>query len=157
MTLDEMLLQKLVDWRPDAAQPSLEVHHPASGWKVRAAAEAVDTLGCRLHEVVLARTTPRADAPPLAEQAGRIARRVSGLLEPLRLVEVDEGRAVAQLRSGPPARRGETTQYYEVLRSQDGATRLGRYETGPAGPRRPVAFTLTHEALAKVVADLAAE
>jgi len=157
MTLDEMLLQKLADWRPDSARQPLEIDDPASGWKVAVAAECVDTLGCRLREVVLTRTTPLAAVDSLADQAGHIAGRVVGLLEPLCLIEVDGEHHLAQLRSQPPARRGSSVQYYEVLRHADGTTRLGRYEAGPtAGKRQAVGFTLTHEALAKVVCNLAA-
>jgi len=157
MTLDEMLQRKLAEWRPENAVQPLEVDHPASGWKTAVYAEYVDTLGCRLREVVLTRTTPLTSQDSLAEQAGRIAGRVVGLLEPLRLIEVDGEHQLAQLRSQSPARRGGAAQYYEVLRHADGTTRLGRYEVGQAaGKRQAVPFTLTHEALAKIVSDLAA-
>jgi hypothetical protein len=157
MTLDEMLLRKLADWRPDGGRQSLEIDHSASGWKVAVSAECVDTLGCRLREVVLTRTTPLTSQGSLADQARRIAARTAGLLEPLRLVEVDDAHQLAQLRSDSPARRGATVQYYEVLRHGDGTTRLARYEVGQdAGKRQAVAFTLTHEGLAKIVSDLAA-
>jgi hypothetical protein len=156
MTLDEMLLQKLADWRPDSGRDTLEIDDAASGWKAALNAEAVDTLGSRLREVVLTRTTPRTGAGDLADQARRIANRVSGLLEPLCLVEVDNGQSVAQLRSQSPAKRGNALHYYEVLRHADGTTRLGRYEASPGEPRKAIGFTLTHEALAKVVGDLAA-
>jgi hypothetical protein len=156
MTLNELLLEKLAEWRPDTAVQTLDVDHPASGWHAAVTAEQVDTLGCRLREVVLTRLAPLGCTDSLADQASRIAARVSGLLEPLRLVEVDDEHALAQLRSDSPARRGENLQYYEVVRHADGTTRLGRYETSPtAGKRKAITFTLTHEALAKVVSDLA--
>ena len=147
MTLDELLLRKLAEWRPDSVRQPLEVNHPAGGWKVAVFAECIDTLGCRLREVVLTRTTPLSSQDSLADQAGRLAGRVFGLLEPLRLIEVDAEHQLAQLRSQSPARRGESLQYYEVLRHIDGTTRLGRFEVGPtAGKRQAVGFTLTHEA-----------
>ncbi len=157
MTLDELLLQKLAEWRPNTAVQTLNVNHPASGWHVAITAEQVDTLGCRLREVVLTRTSPLGCADSLTDQASRIAARVSGLLEPLRLIEVDAEHALAQLRSHAPAHRGENVQYYEVVRHADGTTRLGRYDANPtAGSKRQaISFTLTHEAIAKVVSDLA--
>jgi hypothetical protein len=157
MTLNELLQRKLAEWRPDSAEKVLVVDDPASGWKAAVSAECVDTLGCRLHEVVLTRTVPLAGGVSLTEQAGRIANRVTGLLESLRLIEVDNKHGLAQLRSESPARRGDNLQYYEVLRHADGTTRLGRFEAQPgaAGKRKAIAFTLTHEALAKVVTDLA--
>jgi hypothetical protein len=157
MTLDELLQRKLAEWRPDSAGQTLHIDHPASGWKAAVSAERVETLGCRLREVVLTRSAPLAAVGTLADQASRIADRVTGLLEPLRLVEVDVEHGLAQLRSDSPARRGESVQYYEVLRHADGTTRLGRFEAQPgtADKRNPIPFTLTHEALAQVVAGLA--
>jgi hypothetical protein len=154
MTLDETLLQKLADWRPDSACQTLVVEHTASGWTVAVTAERVDTLGCRLHEVTLRRTAPMPGEPSLVEQGNQIAARVIGLLEPLRLIEVDTEHQLVQLRSQPPSRRGGSVQYYEVLRHGDGTTRLARFEGGN-GKRQAIGFTLTHEALAKIVNDLA--
>jgi hypothetical protein len=157
MTLEEMLLPRLADWRPDSSRPTLDVAHPDSGWNVSITAECADTLGCRLREVVLTRTAPLDSQGSLADQADRIANRVSGLLEPLCLVEVDGEHQLAQLRSREPSRRGDDLHYYEVLRHADGTTRLGRYQASPqAGSKRQaIGFALTHEALARVVSDLA--
>ena len=156
MTLDETLLRKLADWRPDTTRQTLTVSAADSGWAIELTADRVETLGTRLWEVGLRRTAPAATPVPLAEQAARIAARVTGLLEPLRLVEVDATRDVAQLRSTSPAARGEELAYYEVVRHGDGTTQLRRYQHGQAtGKRQQVPFTLTNEALAKLVADLA--
>ncbi len=154
MTIDEALQQRLADWRPDSSPGTLTVDHPDSGWQVHLSAEQVDTIGCRLGEVSLTRSRPLEGAGSLAEQAGRIADRVTGLLEPLRLVEVDEPHGVAQLRSEAPAVRGDDRHYYEVLRHADGTTRLNRYHATAGGKRQAEPFTLTHEALGKVVGDL---
>jgi len=118
--------------------------------------ERVDTLGCRLQDLLLSRLQPLTETAPLADQAARIARRVTGLLEPLRLVEIDAEHGIAQLRSDTPTERGGERAYYEVLRHADGTTGVARYQAPPAGRRHPVAFTLTHEALAKLVSDLIA-
>ena len=139
-----------------AVQP-LEVDHPASGWKA-----AVYRRVRRYPGVPAPGSCPHPHHPPgrqgsLADQAGRIAGRVAGLLEPLRLIEVDGEHQLAQLRASRRRGAATTVQYYEVLRHADGTTRLGRYEVSPAaGKRQAVPFTLTHEALAKVVSDLAA-
>jgi hypothetical protein len=153
MNLGEQLLRKLASWRPDAVKTATTVEDAQAGWKVTVTADSVDTLGSRLWEVRLDRTSPLENPAPLKEQAERIAARVTGLLEPLRLVEV-EGEGVAQLRSAAPARQGDEVAYYEVLRHRDGTTRVGRFQAG-AGKREPVPFTLTHEALAKLTDDLA--
>jgi hypothetical protein len=154
MTLDETLLQRLADWRPDSPRQTLTVED-AGGWAVELTADRVETVGARLWEVALRRLVPLESPAPLAEQAGRIAARVTGLLEPLRLVERDAGLGLAQMRSCAPAARGEELAYYEVVRRADGATHVRRYLQGAGGKRQQVAFTLTLEALGKLVADLA--
>jgi hypothetical protein len=80
-------------------------------------------------------------------------------LEPLRLVEIDRGRHVALLRSDAPAAKGDAVQYYEVRfagRNQVTVERFKASKAGPAG-REAVPFSLTHEALAKLVDDLVSE
>jgi hypothetical protein len=152
-TLDETLLQRLADWRPDSPAQALELT-AEDGWKATVRAECVDVVGCRLWEVQLTSPAPAADA--LKDRAERIASRVTGLLEPLRLVEADAGLSTALLRSDRPLQRGPERFYYEVeLRGQ--TTSVRRFQAARPGARRQqVAFALTHEALAKLVADLAA-
>ena len=85
--------------------------------------------------------------------------RVTGLLEPLKLIEVDATRSEAVLRSETPATRGTSVEYYEVLlRGQQAAT-LKRYKAPQSGggKRRTVPFALTHEAIAKLAGDLTAD
>ena len=151
MTLENLLLGNLDKWRPEG-RDKLALDDAASGWRAVLDAEAVDGIGCRLWAVRLERLAPLPIAVPLRAQAESLARRVTGLLEPLRVVEIDEGRSVAQLRSDAPALKGEARLYYELERHECGTTDLQRYEGG-AGPRRAVPFTLTHEALAKLVRD----
>jgi hypothetical protein len=152
-TLDDLLLQKLAKWRPDSLSRTLELS-AEDGWKAAVRADCVDVVGCHLWEVELTRPGPSAD--PLRGRAGRIAERATGLLESLRLVEVDEGQATAQLRSDRPLRRGDDRFYYEVeLRGP--TTTVRRYQAARPGARRQqVTFALTHEALGKLVADLTA-
>src|SRR5262245_19606883 len=113
MTLEETRQRKLASWRPDTQSQTLSVDHADSGWKLDLHAECVDTVGARLREHQLTRTRPAAEPVPLAEQARRIANQVTGLLEPLRLLEMDAGRDLAQLRSQAPAQRGGDLHYYE--------------------------------------------
>jgi hypothetical protein len=157
MTLDELLLEKLAKWRPDSARETLDVRHADGGWEVAVTADHVDVVGCRLWEVALRRPGDTS-AVDLAARAGHVADRVTGLLEPLRLLEVDAGKNEALLRSEAPARRGEDRFYYEVVLQGDGAVTVRRYQAPPQGEprRRQVAFSLTHEALAKLVHDLTA-
>src|SRR4051812_31912745 len=92
MTLENTLLQKLSRWRfPEGARQTLNAED--AGWAVAVDAECADTVGCRVWEVGLSRPTPRAD--DLTARAGRVAERVTGLLEPLKLLEVDAGKGTA--------------------------------------------------------------
>ena len=154
--LDEILLRKLAEWRPDTANPTLSLTDPAGAWSVTLDAEAVETIGSRLRQVSVRPVTATVTTP-LNEQADRLARDVTGLLEPLRVIEVDAGPGVAQLRSQAPAQHDGANRYYEVTRHADGTTHLSRYQTRPAeGKRQAIPFSLTHEALAKIVRDFAA-
>ena len=96
-------------------------------------------------------------AADLKTRAERLAGRATGLMEPLRLIEVDAGRNVALLRSAAPQQRGDDLFYYEVL-LQEGGAGVRRYQASTqGGARQQVAFPLTHEALAKLAADLTAD
>lgn len=156
MMLDEILRQKLANWRPDSANPTLDVIDPPGNWRVTVEPQAVDRIGIDLHRLTV-RPITAVPSGSLREQAERLARQVTGLLEPLRLVEIDEPLAVAQLRSTSPAPHEGGARYYEVERHADGTTHLGRYETHPGeSKRQSVPFSLTHEALGKIVRDFTA-
>jgi len=155
MSLDARLLEKLANWRPDNAQETLTVDDAAGGWNAAVTAEHVDVVGCRLWELTLRRTA-ETPAVELAARAQQVCERVTGLLEPLRLVEVDAPRQIALLRSEQPGQHGDERFYYEVLLEGHGGAGIRRYQTPRAGEsrRQQVGFTLTHEALAKLVRDL---
>ena len=75
-------------------------------------------------------------------------------LEAQEVHEVDVERNEALLRSDTPTQRGDALFYYEVLLHNRG-TGVRRYQaSATGGARQQVAFPLTHEALAKLAADL---
>jgi hypothetical protein len=152
---DESLLRNLAEWRPDSGRQTLTLTDAATGWTAAVTAEANDVVGCRAWELSLSRPAPVADLRGWAE---RSAARVSGLMEPLRLVEIDPEKGPAQLRSETPAKRGEKVLYYEVLLQSQGRASVRRYQATRNGneKREQIAFALTHEALAKLLGDLAA-
>jgi hypothetical protein len=157
MNRNEALLEKLADWRPPEGRQSLHVADKNSGWSVALTVERADQLGCLVWELSLRKNTPAAsDAHTLEAWARRVANRATGLLEALKVVEIDPARAEALLRSESPAGQGEKVRYYEVVLAGTGAALLRRYSalrTG-IGKREQVAFVLTHEALAKLAFDL---
>src|SRR5262249_54577542 len=147
---------KLAEWHPPAGRQQLTVPHEATGWAVTVTSDRCDVLGCLLWEVALRRPTGSGTLQAWAE---RIAGRVTGLLEPLKGHEVEGLRNEALLRSDTPARRGEKLAYYEVLLRGTTEAIVRRYHGthDSAAKREQVAFPLTHEALAKLASDLAAD
>src|SRR5438105_2288867 len=113
MTLNEVVLQKLADWRPAGNErQSLAIAEEGTGWSVQLSANRNDVLGCLAWEIIVRRMA--VPAPPgldLAGWADGIARRVTGLLESLRVVEVDVPRNEALLRSDQPTQRGQAVIY----------------------------------------------
>ena len=158
MTLEEALLQKLADWRFDSGPRTLAVPHPETGWTAAVKAECSDRVGCQVWELNLTRAEAAPASADLTTRAQRAADRATGLREPLRLIEVDGGRDAALLRSAAPQKRGADVLYYEVEVRTGGGAGVRRYQASTGGgKRRQIAFPLTHEALAKLAADLTAD
>jgi hypothetical protein len=156
MTLEETLLQNLAEWRFDSGRQTLTVGHPETGWNAAIVADCGDRVGCRLWEMNLSRPESPSSTD-LKTRAERLAGRATGLMEPLRLIEVDVQGDTALLRSASPQKRGDDLFYYEVLLRSAGAG-VRRYQSSTKGEaRRQIAFPLTHEALGKLGADLTAD
>jgi hypothetical protein len=111
-----------------------------------------------LWEVALGRTGVVPAGLTLRSWAEQAAKRVTGLLEPLAVYEIDDARGEAILRSQAPTQRAGHLGYYEVLLRGTASAMLRRYSARhqPGSHRQQVAFALTHEALAKVADDLTA-
>ncbi len=157
MTRDDPLRQRLAEWRPPAGRQELLVPDNGSGWRANLTVDRCDEVGCLVWELTLRRS----QAPPnggLPTWAERLPARVTGLLEPLVVVEIDAARQLAQLRSQTPLQREGKLFYYEVLLEGTHQATVRRYEAAVNGngQRTQVAFALTHEVLAKLAADLTA-
>jgi hypothetical protein len=137
----------------------LSFQDDASNWHVSVTTDRRDEIGCALWEVDLRcgrDVGPHADSD-LTAWANRLASSVSGLLEALKVIEVDPIRNEALLRSDPPHYQDEHVAYYELhLRGTSSAT-LRRYVAALRSPERreQITFTLTNEVIAKLVADVA--
>jgi hypothetical protein len=158
MTLNETLLEKLAEWRSGPGRQTLTVPDGGAGWTVALTADRADELGCLVWEMTLRRSTPLAgkDADALRAWAERAAGRARGLLEMLKVIEVDAERDEAILRSDTPAAKADDRYYYEVHLHGRGVAEIRRYRGSLAatGKREQIAFALTHEALARLAADL---
>jgi hypothetical protein len=154
MNRNEAVLGKLAEWRPPEGRQSLTVSDQAGGWASTLTVDRADQVGCLVWELAVRKNTPV--ALPLDKWARLVADRVTGLLESLKIVEIDASRGEALLRSELPATRGELVSYYEVILSNRGSAALQRL-TAPrtgTGKREQIAFALTHEAVAKLAFDL---
>jgi hypothetical protein len=160
MTLDEILYQRLGSWRPPEGRHELTLAEETPGWAVTIAADRNDEVGSLVWELNLRRV---AGAPqrqvPLKDWAGNIAARVTGLLEPLKVIEVDPIQDQALLRSSAASQRGDKLYYYEVRLRGTSEAQVCRYQakSNNNGPRDQVPFALTHETLIKFIGDLTAD
>jgi hypothetical protein len=155
MTLASIVRQKLSETPPADKRHELSASDPSGTWTVYLTADRRDAWTTVAWELSVRRATGGGD---VAAWAGRIAERTSGLLEPLRVVEVDTANHQALVRSEPPSERDGKVSYYEVLLKGSSSALVRRYEGSHAsGKREQVAFALTNEVLAKWVGDLTAE
>jgi hypothetical protein len=155
MTLNESLLARLSEWRP-AGTGRHSMTHTANGRTVGLTADQADSLSCLVWELAVAPAEPAAEPVVLRDWAAAVAKRATGLMEPLTVHEIDAGRGEAVLRSTAPTSKGAALAYYELKLHADGRAVVRRFHGSKAEPgREQVAFALTHEVLAKLAADLA--
>lgn len=146
MKLNETISQQLADWQPMEGRTTLNVDE--GGCSVAVTADRNDELGTLAWEVSVKK--PAGAEGGVKDWADRCAERISGLPDPLRVLEVDGQRDEAMLRSGKVTRRGDTRYYYEVVLKGTTEASLRRYQS--KGTRRSqVTFPITHEALGRVV------
>jgi hypothetical protein len=154
MTLESTLRTRIADLPSASGRHTLTVQEQA--WTVALALDSHDRLGCLLWDLTVRRAAPLPGTQKV--WATRIAGRVTSLLEPLKLLEVDPARQQALLRSTTPTARDTAVQYFEVLLQGTAEATLRRYQGyHQPQPREQVAFALTYESLAKLLADLTAE
>jgi len=156
--MTENLSQRLADGAElKANNGSLSFAAGDSTWAVTAHADALEGVAGRFRELRLERTAGHATRP-LAERARCVADRVSGLLEPIVLVEVDDPRQIAQLRSNAPAVTGAVREYYDIAMTGETDVSFTRVRfDADTQNREPVPFTLTYEVLGKLLQDLTAD
>jgi hypothetical protein len=151
MTLENTLRRQLSNPEPGG------FHVSADGWDVTLAAEKRDSLSCALSSLTLERRdVVQADLHVWATQ---IAERATGLIEPLKVVEIDQTLGKAMLRSAAPTVTDDKAHYYELLleRTHRSVAELRRYAADRLGAqkREAVPFVLTHDAIVKLAVDIA--
>ncbi len=117
---------------------------------------AVDQLGCAFLQLAL-ETDKMANAgiDDLRQLAERLSSQLTYLLEAISPIEVDEDASIVQLRSNPPHRDDDGTQYYELVVRRDGLS-LCRYAKPPGQIRRVVPAHVTREVIGRLADDFAA-
>ena len=156
MTLGEALHKSLSEWPANTDGPH-ERTATSDGWTARANAATIDTVGARLNGVELTRTGDAPEGLTVGGWAEGVAKRASGLLERLKVYEVDTTHDRAVLRSDGPSVKNDTVDYYEVVLGGTNTATVNRYRADRAAgtKREQVPFTLTHEAVAKLADDIA--
>ena len=116
-------------------------------------------VGVAFGELSFAATDPdpALSGSDLRSWGDRLAARLTYLMEPLVVLEVDAVAGSAELRSESPTTRGEVTSFYEVRLGRDRSLRLQRLRFDAATrQRRATACQLTGEVLERLTDDLVA-
>lgn len=96
-------------------------------------------------------------ATDLKNWADRIVARVTYLMEPLVVLEIDRNEVQAELRSEKPTPRDGSRSYYELVLGKDASARLERVAFKDSDRKRVVVpFQLTREVLERLADDLVA-
>lgn len=156
MTFSEQL-GRLVDERAPFSGRIESVVAEGGGVTIRCDLERAEGVGCSLTQIDLVEERRRPlDAGELRGWAEQVCGRVTYLLEPFGVVEVDELSGAAVVRSKPPHRRGGRIAYYEWVADRNRHASLRRYQYDVASKKRSaVPFPLTREQLGYLVDDLA--
>ncbi len=119
---------------------------------------ALDTVGVAfdtLEFVATDRTDWSSDA--LRAWGERLAARVTYLLEPLKVIEIDAGGGEVQIRSQAPTVRAQQRGFYEVRLYKQGSLRMERFVYNDATrERQRTACQLTREVVERLADDIAA-
>jgi hypothetical protein len=129
----------------------------AGGGRIEADLLAVDAIGCSLQ--TLGYSTDKLAASTLDELKAiseKLTGKLTYLLEPIGVVEVDRDRAAVQLRSNPPQKGEDSTSYYELMVRRGGDITLSRYEKKPGMMRQIVPANITREVLQRLAEDFVA-
>jgi hypothetical protein len=119
---------------------------------------ALDTVGVAfdtLEFVATDRTDWSSDG--LRAWGERLAARVTYLLEPLKVIEIDAGGGEVQIRSQAPSTRAQQRGFYEVRLYKQGSLRMERFVYNDATrERQRTACQLTREVVERLADDIAA-
>lgn len=157
MSLGQEAVDTLTGWGPFSDQArTLTVQSDTVA--IEASVSKADALGCSLGHLRLRLLEPaELSVEQLTAWGQRLSERLRYLLESIETVEVDQPQGRLLLRSSPPDRKDQDTLYYELLVESGGRLQMTRHRYRAAtGQRTAEPMVLTHEALEKLIDDLAA-
>jgi hypothetical protein len=159
MTLRQQLSQEL-SRLVGAPSPGTVTVTDASGVRMQVDFTAVDSMSCSFSQIELfVPTLQNAQFDALRNWADNLSQRLTYLLENIGPLEYDPAAGQVLIRSAPPDKLPDGTQYYEIVLSSHsgGNFSLRRYRSTKGQPgRSAVDITVTHEVLLKLADDLVA-
>jgi hypothetical protein len=119
---------------------------------------ALDAVGVAFSSLEFATTSrPEWSSDALQDWGTRLAGRVTYLMEPLKVLEVDAAGGEVDLRSQAPTSRDEHRSYYQVRLFKQGRLLMERRAFDEASRRpRSASCQLTREVLERLADDIAA-
>jgi hypothetical protein len=119
---------------------------------------ALDTVGLAFSTMEFANTRRTEwSSDVLKEWGDRLSKRVTYLMEPLKVLEVNDHGGEVQMRSQSPTPRDLERAYYEMRLFRKGSLRMERYVfDDTTRERRQVPCQLTRETLERLADDIAA-
>ena len=114
-------------------------------------------VGCTALDFAATDPDPALSGAALRAWGDRLAGRLTYLMEPLVVLEVDDLVGSAKLRSQAPTARGDVRSYYEIRLGRDRSLRLRRISFDDATrQRRPAPCQFTGEVVERLADDLVA-
>ena len=157
--LAEAVQRSLSEWKPaGGGYQTFSQPFPDAGWNLTVTFDRAEGLGGSVWALTLDRTGAAPGSLTLKAWADRVANQVSGMLERLKVYEIDTANGIALLRSDGPQARGTVRSYYEVTLEGLSKATLLRFQgdTTPGTKREQVAFALTYESIGQVVEGMTA-
>ncbi len=163
MTLGKKLAEKIARWRatsdaaatPVSGADTWQADDAKLGVTARVVVPDSDKYSFVVREIAVTFDADLQDSEALRKQAEDLLQRVAYLPERLALIELDDGRQIAQVRSQPPSTEGDRVHYFELLLRQGRTITLHRYE-GKNSSRKQEDFILPIDSFIRVIDDIAA-
>ena len=117
---------------------------------------ALDSVGVAFSSLEFA-TSSRAEwtSEALTQWGNRLSSRITYLMEPLKVLEIDAGGGEVQLRSQSPTARDAARGYYEMRLFRQGTLRMQRFSFDEASrQRRESPCQVTREVLERLADDI---